>query len=86
MHVSDWQWRAPLSGALQVAQQTFSASSIDLVRIGRSRQGWWLATGSCLASHVFLTEFRTIDPHLMQKDGEFSGDGYDGTTAAFGAH
>ena len=86
MHVSDWQWRAPLSGALQVAQQTFSASSTDLVRIGRSRQGCRLAIGSCLASQLFLTEFCAVDPHPMQKDGEFTGDGDNGTTAAFGAH
>jgi hypothetical protein len=31
-HMSDRQWRAPLSGALQDAQQTFSASSTNLVR------------------------------------------------------
>ncbi len=86
MHVSDWQWRAPLSGALRVAQQTFSASSTDLVRIGRSCQGWWLTIGSCLASHLFLTEFCAVDPHPVQKDGEFTGDGDSGTTAAFGAH
>jgi hypothetical protein len=31
-HMSDRQWRAPLSGALQDAQQTFSASSTNLVQ------------------------------------------------------
>jgi hypothetical protein len=34
-------WRALLPGALQFAQQTFSSSSADLVRIGRSRQVDW---------------------------------------------
>ncbi len=32
MHVSDWTWSAPLSLALQAAQQPFSASSADLVQ------------------------------------------------------
>jgi hypothetical protein len=41
MRVSDWLWRALLPGALQFAQQTFSSSSADLVRIGRSRQVDW---------------------------------------------
>jgi hypothetical protein len=85
-HASDWKWSALLSGALQDAQQTFSASPTNLVRIGRSHQDWWLAIGSCLASHLILTKFCAVDPHPVQKDGEFTGDSYNGTTASLSAH
>jgi len=86
MHVSDWKWRAPLSGALQVAQQAFSDSSTNLVRIERSRQVSWSATCSCRASNVFLTEFTAVDPHTMQENGEFTGDGDNSASTALGAH
>ena len=47
---------------------------------------WWLAIGSCRASHLFLTEFRAVDPHAMHQDGEFTGYGHNGAAAAFGPH
>ncbi len=39
---------------------------------------------SCHASHVFLTEFRAINPHAVEQDREFAGDGDNGATSAFG--
>ncbi|MER5173562.1 hypothetical protein [Thioclava kandeliae] len=44
------------------------------------------ACGSCLASHFFLTEFCAVKPHPMEKNGEFTGDGHNGSTPTFGAH
>jgi len=86
MHVSDWLWRAPLPGALQVAQQTFSSSSTDLVRIGRSHQVEWVAFMSCRASDLFLTEFIAVDPQTVEQNGKFAGDGNNCASTTFGAH
>ena len=86
MHVSDWLWRALLPGALQVAQQTFSSSPTDLVRIGRSHQVEWLAFRSCRASNLFLMEFTAVDPHTVEQNGEFAGDGNNRASATFGTH
>ena len=50
---------------------------------GRPRQVWWWRFISCRASHLILTEFRAIDPHPVEKDGEFSCDSHNGAATPF---
>lgn len=70
MHMSKWKWSSPLSSALQDAQQTFSAWSTNLVRIGRFRQVRSSATCSCCTSNLFLTEITTVDPHSVEQNAK----------------
>jgi hypothetical protein len=35
---------------------------------------------------VFLTEFAAVDPHSVEQNGEFAGDGDNGASATFGTH
>ena len=58
----------------------------DLVRIGRSHQVEWLAFRSCRTSNLFLMEFTAVDPHTVEQNGEFAGDGNNRASATFGTH
>ena len=52
---------------------------------GRLRQVRCLASTSCPASHLVLTEFGAVYTHAVEQDGEFAGNGDHRATAAFGA-
>jgi hypothetical protein len=35
---------------------------------------------------LFLTEFTAVDPHTVEQNGKFAGDGNNCASATFGAH
>ncbi len=55
------------------------------VRDDPVRIGCWRFR-SCHASHLVLTEFRAINPHPVEQDGEFACDSHNGATTTLGAH
>ena len=91
--------RAPLHACVGLAVESpafrrASSCAADIFGfIHEPRPDWtipsgWLSgfLGHAVPSHLFLTEFRAVNPHTMQQDSKFARDSHNSAAATFRTH